>query len=298
MVQNIEIDDNCVIQIEKLTKTYKGFWSKKKLTALNSLDLSIKKGEIFGLLGPNGSGKTTTVKLILGLIFPTSGMVKILDKPATDVKVKSKIGFLPEETYLYKFLDSVETLDFYGQLFNIPKAVRTERANALIKLVGLEGAKKRQLKQYSKGMLRRIGFAQALINDPEILILDEPTSGLDPIGIREMKDLILDMKSQGKTIFMCSHLLGDVQDICDRVAILNKGVLQTLGSVKELISKTDTVEIHAKGLSKEALEEVKALISSRKGELVSIGNPTTTLEELFIRVVKEEEDTLGTVIKK
>ncbi len=284
-MQNIESASNVVVQATNLTKIYKGFWSKRRLVALNDLNLTVNSGEIFGLLGPNGSGKTTTVKLLLGLIFPTSGSVDVLGKPSTDVKTKKRIGFLPEETYLYKFLNSVETLDFYGQLFNIPKDIRRERVEKLIKLVGLESAKKRPLKQYSKGMLRRIGFAQALINDPEFLILDEPTSGLDPIGIRDIKDLILDIKNRGKTVFMCSHLLADVQDICDRVAILNKGVLQVIGTVKELISKTDTVEILAKKLSNSALDEIKTFIKEKNGEVVSVGNPTTTLEELFIRVV-------------
>ena len=278
--------DGSVIHTENLTKVYKGFWGRHKVSALNNLNLTVKKGEIFGLLGPNGSGKTTTVKLLLGLIYPTSGAINILGRPSSDIKIKNKIGFLPEETYLYKFLNADETLEFYGQLFNIPKKERKKKADYLIKLVGIESARKRPLKQYSKGMLRRIGLAQALINDPELVILDEPTSGLDPLGIRDIKDLILDMKSQGKTIFMCSHLLADVQDICDRVAILNKGELQIIGSVKELVSKTDTVEILAKNLSKDALNEIESFINKKNGEVISISTPTTTLEELFIKVVK------------
>lgn len=278
---------NSIIYAKDLIKVYKGFWTKHKITALNKLNLTVNNGEIFGLLGPNGSGKTTTVKMLLGLIFPTSGTVNILGKPATDVKVKNNIGFLPEETYLYTFLNAEETLDFCGRLFRLPSDVRKERTENLLKLVGIESARKRPLKQYSKGMLRRIGFAQALINDPKLLILDEPTSGLDPIGTRDIKDLILDMKERGKTVFMCSHLLADVQDICDRVAILNKGTLQIIGTVKELISKTDTVEILARNLSKETLVEIENFIKIKKGEIVSIGHPTTTLEELFIKVVKD-----------
>ena len=281
------INNENVIHTENLSKIYKEFWAKQKIAALKSLNLTIRRGEIFGLLGPNGSGKTTTVKLLLGLISPSSGSVNILGKPATDVRTKNNIGFLPEETYLYKFLSAEETIDFYGRLFNIPKKVRKERANYLIKLVGIEAARKRNLKQYSKGMLRRIGFAQALINNPELIILDEPTSGLDPIGIRDIKDLILDMKKNGKTVFMCSHLLADVQDICDRVAILNKGELQVVGSVKELISKTEIVEILAKNLSEDVIDQIKTFINEKKGEVISVGNPTTTLEELFIKVVKK-----------
>lgn len=286
MYDKIFLNDDHVIITRDLTKVYKGSWRRQKVLALNKLNLDVKKGEIFGLLGPNGSGKTTTIKLLLGLIFPTSGTVHILNKPSTDVNIKNKIGFLPEETYLYKFLNAEETLDFYGQLFKIPKDTRKKRIDCLIKEVGLEGAKKRPLKEYSKGMLRRIGLAQALINDPELFILDEPTSGLDPIGTREIKDKILDMKRRGKTVFMCSHLLADVQDICDRVAILNNGNLQIIGSVKELVSNTDIVEILAKNLSKEVLEEIRGFITQKRGEVISIDHPTTTLEELFIKVVQ------------
>lgn len=283
------VNNENVIHTENLTKIYKELWTKQKVEALKGLNLTVKRGEIFGLLGPNGSGKTTTVKLLLGLIYPSSGTVNILGKPATDVKTKNSIGFLPEETYLYKFLNAEETLDFYGRLFNIPKKVRKDRANYLIKLVGIEAARKRNLKQYSKGMLRRIGLAQALINDPELIILDEPTSGLDPIGIRDIKDLILDMRKNGKTVFMCSHLLADVQDICDRVAILNKGELQVVGSVNELISKTEIIEILAKNLPKDVINELETFINDKKGKVISIGNPTTTLEELFIKVVKKND---------
>lgn len=286
MLNNSNDKDDYVIKIKDLTKVYKGFWKWQKVAALNNLNLSVKRGEIFGLLGPNGSGKTTTVKLLLGLIFPTSGGVHVLDRPSTDVNIKEKIGFLPEETYLYKFLDAEETLDFYGQLFKLPRDIRKERAASLIREVGLESVKKRPLKQYSKGMLRRIGLAQALINDPEVIILDEPTSGLDPIGTREIKDTILRMKGQGKTVFMCSHLLADVQDICDRVAILSNGTLQIIGSVKELISRADVVEILAKNLSKEVVGELSAFIRQRDGEIISIDHPNTTLEELFTKVVQ------------
>jgi len=281
---------NDVISTENLTKVYKVLWSRRKVTALSNLNISVKKGEIFGLLGPNGSGKTTTVKLLLGLVYPTAGSVHILGKPSTDVEMKNNIGFLPEETYLYKFLNADETLDFYGKLFSIPRKERKRRIEYLIDLVGIASARKRPLKQYSKGMLRRVGLAQALINDPELVILDEPTSGLDPLGTRDIKDLILDMKNEGKTVFMCSHLLADVQDICDRVAILNKGELQVLGSVTELISKTDILDISVKGVSDETLMKIKGIINDSNGEVVSVSNPTTTLEELFINVVKDKDE--------
>jgi ABC-2 type transport system ATP-binding protein len=189
-------NDN-VIEIRNLSKIYRDFWGRKKVQAVKSLSMDVKKGEVFGLLGPNGSGKTTTMKMLLGLLFPTSGEMTILGKPASDVSKNERIGYLPEESYLYRFLNADETLDFYGRLFNMSAADRNRRADELIEMVGLAKARRRQLKEYSKGMTRRIGLAQALINDPDLVLLDEPTSGLDPIGTREMKDLILRLKAQG-----------------------------------------------------------------------------------------------------
>src|SRR3990167_4674052 len=209
-----------VIETRSLSKVYRDFWGRQKVRALKALDLEIRRWEIFGLLGPNGSGKTTTIKLILGLLFPTSGRALVFGREATDVKKNERIGYLPEESYLYRFLNAEETLDFYGRLFNMASPLRRQRTSDLIEMVGLGWAKRRQLREYSKGMTRRIGLAQALINDPELVLLDEPTSGLDPLGTREMKDLILKLKSQGKTIVLCRHLLADVQDVCDRIAIL------------------------------------------------------------------------------
>src|SRR6266702_6784569 len=192
-----------IIETRKLTKVYRDFWGRKKKTALNALNLEIRRGEIFGLLGPNGSGKTTTIKLLLGLLFPTSGQALVFGKDASEVTKNERIGYLPEESYLYKFLNAEETLDFYGRLFDMPASVRKQRVDELIDMVGLNWARRRQLREYSKGMTRRIGLAQALINDPELILLDEPTSGLDPIGTREMKDLILRLKKQGKTVILC-----------------------------------------------------------------------------------------------
>ena len=207
------METQSVIQIKNLTKIYRDFWGRKKVRALNSLSLDVKKGEVFGLLGPNGSGKTTTMKLLLGLLFPTEGEITVLGKPASDVSKNEWIGYLPEESYLYRFLNAEETLDFYGRLFDMSPQQRKERSNQLIELVGLQNARKRQLKEYSKGMTRRIGLAQALINNPDLILLDEPTSGLDPLGSRDMKDLIVKLKNEGKTVVMCSHLLADVQDV-------------------------------------------------------------------------------------
>ena len=278
-----------IVEARNLAKTYRDFWGRSKKVALKPLDLEIRRGEIFGLLGPNGSGKTTTMKLLLGLIFPTSGEAFVFGKEATDVSKNERIGYLPEESYLYKFLDAEETLDFYGRLFDMPPDERKRRAAALIKRVGLERDRKRQLREYSKGMTRRIGVAQALINDPELVILDEPTSGLDPIGTREMKDLIIELREKGKTVIMSSHLLADVEDVCDRIAVLQQGELKELGRVDDLLRVTDVTQIRAKGLSAAATEEIREVLRRHGGEDIEIGNPRTTLEDLFLDVVRDTE---------
>jgi ABC-2 type transport system ATP-binding protein len=281
--------DDVVIETRNLTKVYRDFWGRQKVRALSALDLEIRQGEIFGLLGPNGSGKSTTIKLLLGLLFPTSGQALVFGKDATEVTKNERIGYLPEESYLYKFLNAEETLDFYGRLFDMPASVRKQRTNELIEMVGLTWARRRQLREYSKGMTRRIGLAQALINDPELILLDEPTSGLDPIGTREMKDLILKLRDQGKTILMSSHLLPDVQDVCDRIAILHQGELKELGRVDELLQKRDEVQFRARGLSKEAEEEIRAIIARHGGEMIGLEHPTMSLEELFLNIVRDSE---------
>ncbi len=278
-----------VIETRNLTKVYRDFWGRQKVRALNALDLEIRRGEVFGLLGPNGSGKSTTLKLLLGLLFPTSGQALIFGKEATDVTKNERLGYLPEESYLYRFLNAEETLDFYGRLFNMSKAVRKQRTAELIDMVKLNWAKKRPLREYSKGMTRRIGLAQALINDPELILLDEPTSGLDPIGTREMKELILRLKEQGKTVVMCSHLLADVQDVCDRIAILHQGELKELGRVDDLLMQQDVTEIQAKGLSDQAKQEIEEVIRRHHGEVVSVGHPSSTLEDLFLEIVRDSE---------
>jgi len=283
------MQSDVIIETRNLTKDYRDFWGRAQVRALKALDLEIRRGEIFGLLGPNGSGKTTTIKLILGLLFPTSGQALVFGKDATDVQKNERIGYLPEESYLYRFLNAEETLDFYGRLFDMPRAVRRQRVADLIEMVGLEWAKRRQLKEYSKGMTRRIGLAQALINDPELILLDEPTTGLDPIGVREMKDLIIDLRRQGKTVLMCSHLLADVQDVCDRIAILYQGELKELGRVDALLKIRDVTEIHATSLDSDVQEEIKQVIQRHNGKVLSIGNPTTTLEDLFLKIIRESE---------
>lgn len=276
-----------VIQTRNLTKIYRDFWGRKKVRALNSLSLEVYKGEVFGLLGPNGSGKTTTLKLLLGLLFPTEGEISILGKPANDVTKNEKIGYLPEESYLYRFLNAEETLDFYGRLFDMPPAQRRQRSQELIKLVGLEHARRRQLKEYSKGMTRRIGLAQALINDPELIMLDEPTSGLDPISSHDVKKLIMDLKAKGKTVLMCSHLLADVQDVCDRIAILDGGELKVLGRVNELLKDQGVTQIKASRLADNVVKEVEAVLAKHGAQVLEVDHPTTNLEDLFIKTVRE-----------
>jgi ABC-2 type transport system ATP-binding protein len=283
------MSSDVIVETRNLSKVYRDFWGRQKVRALRALDLEIRKGEIFGLLGPNGSGKTTTIKLLLGLLFPTSGQALVFGKDATDVSKNERLGYLPEESYLYRFLNAEETLDFYGRLFDMPAKLRRERAAELITMVGLNKDKRRQLKEYSKGMARRIGLAQALINDPELILLDEPTSGLDPIGTREIKDLILRLKAQGKTVLMSSHLLADVQDVCDRIAILHQGELKELGRVDTLLKVRDETEIRAKGLSVEAQDEIRAVIERHHGSVLTMDNPTTTLEELFLSIVRDSE---------
>lgn len=290
---NPDYDPNVVIETQNLTKIYNDFWGRQKVRALNALDLEIRKGEIFGLLGPNGSGKSTTIKLLLGLLFPTRGRALVFGEEATEVTKNERIGYLPEESYLYKYLTAEETLDFYGRLFDMPADVRKQRSAELIEQVGLGHAKRRQLKEYSKGMTRRIGLASALVNDPELVLLDEPTSGLDPLGTREMKDMIIKLRDEGKTVVMCSHLLADVQDVCDRIAILYQGDLKELGRVDDLLKVSDETQIRAKGLSPKAQEEIRQVIAKHGGEGITIENPKSTLEELFLGIVRESQDRPG-----
>jgi ABC-2 type transport system ATP-binding protein len=280
-----------VVETRNLTKVYRDFWGRRKKTALRALNLQIERGEIFGLLGPNGSGKTTTIKLLLGLLFPTGGDAFVLGEPAADVRKNERIGYLPEESYLYRFLNAEETLDFYGRLFDMSADVRRQRAQELIEMVGLKADRRRILKEYSKGMRQRIGLAQALINDPELVILDEPTSGLDPLGTRWMKDLILQLRDKGKTVLMCSHRLDDVQDVCDRIAILYEGELQELGKVSDLLADNSRLEVQADGLrlTDELRRDLEEVLQRHGGKLSTVGHPTTTLEELFLRIVAESK---------
>ncbi len=284
---------DAAVYTRELTKVYTDFWGRPKVRALDSLDLTIRRGEVFGLLGPNGSGKSTTIKLLLGLIFPTAGEARILGQKCGSTEINAKIGFLPEESYLYRFLNGEETLYFYGRLFKIPHRDLKKRVPLLLDTVGLDNkARKRKLREYSKGMARRIGLAQALINDPELVLLDEPTTGLDPIGTREMKDLIVSLKQQGKTVILCSHLLADVQDVCDRITILFRGKRQTLGHVRDLLQVKDITQVEAHGLTPQQIEELRGYVQ-KMGAKAEITHPTTTLEDLFIKIVRDQTGGTG-----
>jgi len=278
------------IETRKLSKTYRDFWGRARIDALKSLDLQVKQGEVFGLLGPNGSGKTTTIKLLLGLSRPTSGHATVLGKPAGHIPTKARIGFLPEESYFHPFLNAEETLDFYGSLFRIPRRERRRRIDELISMAGLADARRRPLKEYSKGMARRIGLAQALINDPDLILLDEPTSGLDPIGTHEVKDLVRKLAGRGKTVLLCSHLLADVEQVCDRIALLVRGRLCAQGAVGELLADNDALEVVLAHPPADALRRIRALAEEMGAGVERAGAPLGTLEDLFIRIVRREDD--------
>lgn len=286
-----------VVECIALTKIFQDFWGRDRVRAVDALDLEINPGEVFGLLGPNGSGKSTTIKLLLGLLYPTSGSAKVFGRVPTDTAIKSRVGFMPEESYLYRFLNARETLDYYGRLFKLDRHERRRRTEQLIEMIGLKRAANRPVGTYSKGMARRIGLAQALVNDPDFLILDEPTTGLDPIGTRQIKDVIRILGDRGKTVLLCSHLLADVEDVCDRIAIMYGGKRMELGTIGELLTHKDETQITARGLQNRpaALTQIREAIARAGGEIVSETQPTDRLEELFLRVVgRAQRDQLQT----
>ena len=276
------------MSVRGLTKVFKDFWKRPKARAVDNVDFEVRQGEVFGLLGPNGSGKSTTVKLLLGLLNPTKGHIEVFGHSPRHVQTKSRIGYLPEESYLYRYLNSRETLDFFGNLFHLDKKDRDNRAEQLLEMVGLGKTQTRAVGEFSKGMQRRIGLAQALINDPDLIILDEPTAGLDPIGCREVKDLILALARRGKTVILSSHLLSDVEDVCDRVVIYYGGKIQAAGTLKDLLATPDTLRITTPVLPRETLEKVLATIRQdiSTGE-VRVDNPTQNLESYFLDVVNK-----------
>jgi len=272
------------ISIRNLTKIYPIPFKRERVLAVKNLSLDVEPGQVYGLLGPNGSGKSTTMKIVLGLVPPTAGTTQIFGRDSSMVDSREDVGFLPENPYFYKYLTGFETLMFYGKICGLRGAKLKDRAGELLKLVGLENARDRRLGGYSKGMLQRIGLAQALVQEPRLLVLDEPTAGVDPAGSREIRDLILDFKSRGITILLCSHLLGQVQEICDRIGILHRGDLVREGKLEDLISIENQTELILENTSPELLGEIQALVSKSNARVLETRKPQTTLERFFLDV--------------
>ncbi len=277
------------IRIQNLTKTFTIPFRKEKLVAVNALSLSVEPGQVYGLLGPNGSGKSTTMKVVLGLVRPTSGTTEIFGCDSTRVESREEVGFLPENPYFYKYLTGLETLRFFGRLCGLRGNALNDRCKELLAMVGLEDASGRRLGGYSKGMLQRIGLAQALIQRPKLLVLDEPTAGVDPAGSREIRDLILRFKEDGLTVLLCSHLLSQVQEICDRIGILHRGNLVREGPLDDLISVENQRELVVENMSEDLSRQVEALLEKNGAKLLRNRKPQTTLEEYFLEVTGRKE---------
>lgn len=275
------------VSVRGLTKVFPIPFRKKPLVAVRGLNLEVAAGQVYGLLGPNGSGKSTTLKIILGLVSPTTGTTEIFGRDSRFVESREQVGFLPENPYFYKFLTGAETLRFYGKLCGLRGAKLRTRIAELLELVGLTEAHDRRLAGYSKGMLQRIGLAQALIQEPKLVVLDEPTAGVDPAGSREIRDLILDLKRRGITVLLSSHLLAQVQEICDRVGILAGGLLVREGSLEELIGIENQTELVLENASPELLARIAALVGESNGRLLAQRTPQTTLERLFLEATKK-----------
>ena len=276
------------ISIQNLTKVFPIPFRRERITAVRNLSLDVEPGQVYGLLGPNGSGKSTTMKIVLGLVSPSAGSTRIFGRDSREVESREEVGFLPENPYFYKFLTGQETLHFYGKICGIQGAKLRERTSELLNLVGLEHARDRRLAGYSKGMLQRIGLAQALVQQPRLLVLDEPTAGVDPAGSREIRDLILDFKKRGITVLLCSHLLSQVQEICDRIGILHKGVLVREGRLDELISIENQTEIILENVNPEVLAQIHALLGASGARVLAERKPQTTLENFFLEVTSSK----------
>ena len=283
-------DAPAAVEIRNLVKEFKTSFKRKPLRAVDDVSIRIMPGEVYGLIGPNGSGKSTTMKALLGLVAPSAGQCSIFGRDSMKVDSRDEVGFLPENPYFYKHLSGAETLQFYGKLCGLGGRELEDRVNELLALVDLEGARDRRLGGYSKGMLQRIGLAQALVQEPRLVILDEPTAGVDPLGSRQIRDLILKLRDQGITVFLCSHLLEQVQEVCDRVGIIFRGKLVREGKLEDLIAIEDQSEIVLRDASPELLNRIRALVESTPGaSVVRTGKPRTTLERLFLREISEEE---------
>lgn len=291
-------ESDLIVEAVGLEKTFTDFWMRARARAVDGINFEIHRHEIFGLLGPNGSGKSTTIKMILGLLRKSRGRLLVFGRDPSDTAVKAKIGYLPEETYLYRFLNPVETLDYYGKLFGLDRRTRRRRTDELLDMVGLTQVAHRPMGEFSKGMARRLGLAQALVNDPELLILDEPTSGLDPLGTKQVKDLLLELGRRGKTILLSSHLLADVEDVCHRMVILYGGRVRAEGTGEALLADTSHTVLRTQRLKPETIQAIDTLLHEREGlSLESVQAPRQTLEALFLEIVEkarlEQTDTSG-----
>jgi ABC-2 type transport system ATP-binding protein len=277
------------VAVEGLTKVFPVPFRKQSITAVRDLNLLVETGEVYGLLGPNGSGKSTTLKMILGLVSPTRGHTQIFGRDTSEVATHQSVGFLPENPYFYKFLTGAETLRFFGKLCGLRGSDLTDRVQELLDLVGLTDARNQRLSTYSKGMLQRVGLAQALINEPALLVLDEPTAGVDPAGSRDIRNLIVDLKKRGVTVLLSSHLLEHVEEVCDRVGILAKGELVREGPLEELIAIEERTEIVLENASGKLIKEIEKLAAKSKAKLVERRTSTTTLERLFLDATSDHK---------
>jgi ABC-2 type transport system ATP-binding protein len=278
------------VALTGVTKVFPVPFQRRSVVAVRDLNLQVAPGQIYGLLGPNGSGKSTTLKIILGLVTPTRGRTQIFGRDSERVASRESVGFLPESPYFYKYLTGEETLRFYGKLCGMRGATLKNRVDEMLALVGLTNARKRRLGGYSKGMLQRIGLAQALIQEPALLVLDEPTAGVDPAGAREIRDLILDLKRRGITVLLSSHLLGQVQEICDRIGILANGVLVREGALSDLLGLENQTQLILKNASAELVDEIGALAAQSGARLVERGQPRTSLERLFLEATQPPDE--------
>ncbi|MFA5043707.1 MAG: ABC transporter ATP-binding protein [Kiritimatiellia bacterium] len=285
LINDPPVSSKGVIHAEGLTRVFRDFWHRPKVRAVNAIAFDVRAGEVFGLLGPNGSGKTTTLRMILGLLAPTRGTLAVFGRSPRDVESKARIGYLPEESCLYPYLTAREILNFYGRLFNLPRAARRTCIDQLLEMTGLQHAQHRPVGEFSKGMARRVGLAQALINDPDLIVLDEPTAGLDPVGCRQFKDLIMALARRGKTVILSSHLLADVEHVCDRVAIMGDGVILVQGRVRDLLEQHDRCRLTFPALAPGRLEAVLSALRRETGADPAVDHPTRTLEQFFIETV-------------
>lgn len=284
------MNETIVIKGNNLTKVFNDFWGRPKVTALKDLDIEVKQGSITGLLGPNGAGKSTLIKILLGHLYPTAGTIEVFGKSPSNVQIKQKIGYLPERTAFYTNLTAKETLVFFAKLLGLTNNEAKLRISQLLEMVGLDKTRKRLVGEFSNGMRKRLGLAQSLLNDPDLLLLDEPTAGMDPIGCREIKDLILTLGKRGKTILMTTHLLADVQDVSDRIMILYGGQLQALGPIDSLLANKDEILIKTPVVSDITLNKVKKILGAESGREVDITNPIRTLEDYFLTVIAKASE--------